>query len=295
MFIMPAELWMGRLMTKSRTNEARLTELEHVLSVGETNIAFRYQPATNHLFIAANGTSTLGHPYLAEVLGAPLRILFGQLLYPKLVAKTFNAAYSQVHLRRVHRFNPEAGFAALWEYWDPSPDRDAFWKLYAQLFALVTRDDLSASFLQGHTITRLYEEVIQSAYGTRWVWALTLASACEGLAKRLQHIVPQIEPTLAAEIAAFKDYIKKAPASDRLKGVAMGALARMSEATARKVIRELAAQGRVTESDADVWDDIRNHVSHGELVLPWSNAEEDEKILALASLLHALTRAVAEA
>lgn len=294
MFSLPPELSMGRLMTARQTSEGDLIELKHALSVGETNIRFRYQPATNRLFIAANGTSAVGHPYLAETLGAPLRILFGQLLYPRLVAKTFTAAYSQVHLRRAHRFNPEAGFAALWEFWNPSPDKEAFWKLYAQLFTVVTRENLASTFLEGHAITRLYEEVIQSAYGTRWVWALTLASACEGLAKRLQHIVPPIGDELELEITALKAAIKNSSAGNHLKGVAIGALARLSEATARKVMRELIKQGLVAQGDVAAWDELRNQVTHGELVLPWSNEEEDGKILALASLLHALTRVVVQ-
>ena len=37
---------------------------------------------------------------------------------------------------------------------------------------------------------------------------------------------------------------------------------------------------------------MRNSVMHGNLVLPWSTQEEDERVIALAEMVHILTREI---
>jgi hypothetical protein len=69
-------------------------------------------------------------------------------------------------------------------------DRE-FWALYAQLLELVAsgRDENGEpNFGTPHKITRLYDEIVQASRGSRWVWALTFASAIEAL---VQMMIPK--------------------------------------------------------------------------------------------------------
>jgi hypothetical protein len=61
-----------------------------------------------------------------------------------------------------------------------------FWSTYTALLVHVAlaRDQLGNPNFEANKITRLYEECIQAASSTRWVWALTFASANEALAGR---------------------------------------------------------------------------------------------------------------
>lgn len=52
---------------------------------------------------------------------------------------------------------------------------------YGNLLTLIAR----GSGFESHTVTSFYEEVIQASQGSRWVWALTLASSIEGLIRIL--------------------------------------------------------------------------------------------------------------
>lgn len=293
MFLVPPELCLDRLMTTFHHAGEGLAEFGHIITVNGSDISFRYQPSNNRLFVEAKATEILTHPFLAEALGEPLRILFGQLLYPRLVTKTYVDGHSQVHIRHTHGFIPDACFAALWPYGQLNPDRNKFWQLYGQLFAIAGNEGPKQQIFAAHTITRLYEEVIQAALGTRWVWALTLASACEALASRLQHIVPPAQPTLLKEIEEISAHLGQGPKNEWLHSIVNGALRRVVEVTTAKILRELQHQGRVKKEDVKAWNSIRNHVMHGNLVLPWSDKDEDGKIIALASLFHSLTREVA--
>jgi hypothetical protein len=56
--------------------------------------------------------------------------------------------------------------------------------------------------------------------------------------------------------------------------------------------RQLRDEGVVTQEQVKAWDEVRNSVMHGSLVSPYSSAEEDQKLLALSKMFHALTRRV---
>jgi hypothetical protein len=294
MFLAPPELQLGRLMTERSPTSSGTLELVHAMSVDGATIRFRYQPATDRLFVSASATPSLNHPFLAETIGEPLRILFGQLLYPRLVARIFQDGSSQIHIRRTHDFIPDAAFVALWPFFEEQQDRSKFWDLFAQLFSIAAREGPKQKIgFAAHTITRLYEEVIQAAEGTRWVWALTLASACEALGRRLKHIVPPPEPEMLREIDEVAAYLALGPGGERIQATLKGALKRLTERTAAKTLRELTVKQKISDDEFGAWTDIRNQVMHGSLVLPWSDEQEDRKIMSLVSLFHKLTREVA--
>ena len=100
---------------------------------------------------------------------------------------------------------------------------------------------------------------------------------------------PQIA-ALAAAVEAFKNYLHDWHGDPRLIQPAINAADRILKTTAAIALRHLKAQGHVTADQYRAWDKLRNKVMHGKLVSPYSSAEDDQLLLDLSGLLHALTR-----
>ncbi len=266
-------------------------QYEHVVEVLDSTIKFVYEPASNTLSLTASHSSDLPPTYAENWLGEPLRILSGQLVFPRLVARNLGNGRSVISVRRSPTAVYNAAWAALSSAENLNADDEAFWTAYAQLLTLIarTRDKKGQRNFEAHKITRLYEEVIQAAHGSRWVWALTFASSVEGLARML---VPKDAKPTAAEsdsIAALIAHISAGAGDLRLKTIAINAVTRTAEMTTIRVLRDLKAAGVVTDDQLKAWEEIRNSVMHGSLVSPYSSESEDAKLLALAAMLHALT------
>jgi hypothetical protein len=145
-----------------------------------------------------------------------------------------------------------------------------FWSHYEQLLGLIARargEDGHLNF-ESHKLTRLYEEIIQAALGSRWVWALTFASSIEALVKML--IPKDARPTQEEgdTIAALVKHINSWPGEDRLKKIASSAVHRTTEITPIRALRDLKAAGVITKAQLSAWEKIRHAVMHGSLVIP---------------------------
>ena len=87
-------------------------------------------------------------------------------------------------------------------------------------------------------------------------------------------------------------HISLGPGEARLKQIAANAVYRDAKITTIKTLRKLKADGVVTGKQLSSWEAIRNPVMHGSLVSPYSSEEEDERLIELAAMMHALTREV---
>jgi hypothetical protein len=271
-----------------------MVRYEHVMNVLDSTIQFVYDPASNTLSVTAAHSSDLPPTYTENWLGEPLRILFGQLVFPRLVARNLGDGSAIISIRKSPSVVYKANWAALWSAESRSADEDAFWTTYAQLLALISkaRDKKGQRNFEAHKITRLYEEVILAVHGSRWVWALTFASSVEGLARML--IPTDAKPTTAESeaIATLVTHIDAGPGDPRLKKIAINAIHRTAEITTIRLLRDLKATGVVMDDQLKAWEEIRNSVMHGSLVSPYSSESEDAKLLALAAMLHSLTREI---
>lgn len=220
----------------------------------DTEVEFFYTPSEESLWVTAKTSDKLKHPYAENWLSEPLRILLGQLIFPRLVARNFGDGKAHVWLRRSPRFVRSA-IASLLEG-DPLRAGAEFWRLYADLLTLIAGDlnEQGQPNFEQHPITRFYEEIIQATQGSRWILCLTLASAGEGLAKMLM----------------------------RSEGV--------PKRSAGRYLKDLVQSGILQESNEQAWSAVRHHVMHGNLVSPWATKEEDERLQNLAGLVHRLTR-----
>jgi hypothetical protein len=143
---------------------------------------------------------------------------------------------------------------------------------------------------ESHKITRLYEEIIQAALGSRWVWALTFASSVEGLAQMLTPKDIELSESESKAISAFVEHIKKGPGGPRLKEIAVNAVRRTANITAIRILRKLRDDGVIKPRHIHAWEKIRHAVMHGSLISPYSSEEDDDRLSLLANMTHALTR-----
>lgn len=264
---------------------------EHVLQVLGSAIHFSFEPSSHALSITATHTETLPPTYTENWLGEPLRILFGQLVYPRLVARNLGKGRTHIFIRPVPALIARLGWAALWPADRTGRASDELWRRYTDLLTLIAgaRDANGHPNFEGHKITRLYEELIQASTGSRWVWALTFASTIEALVKML---IPKATLRADVDLEAvdkFVQHIRAWSGSDDLKEVAIAAARRTTEVTPLRKMHELRRKTVITKDQIDSWQTIRNSVMHGSLVSPYSTQEEDARLLNLAAMVHALT------
>jgi len=288
LFVIPARHSLIQLMVGAPPNSEKMAYTTTVL---ESELSIFYDAPHQALSITATHSEHLQPTHTENWLGEPLRILFGQLIYPRLVARNLGGGRSHVFLRRTHRVSPTGTWAALLGYENIRGVTFSLWPRYMELLALIARardKDGNPNF-ESHKITRLYEEIIQATVGTRWVWALTLASSIEALLLMLGRIGQPRGDVNEEARQELVDYIGKSPSDGRLKNSAINAVNRAAKISSVDHLRELVATEVLTKRQYDAWYTLRNSVMHGSLVSPYSTEEEDDKLLALLETLHVLT------
>ena len=289
MFVIPAQHPLIPLMGRVAPNSEKAT---HVTTVLGSQLSVCYDAAHQALSITAAHSDHLPPTYSENWLGEPLRILFGQLIYPRLVARNLGGRRSYVFVRRAHGVSSTGTWAALLGHENIRGVSFSLWSRYEELLALIARargKDGHPNF-ESHKITRLYEEIIQATVGTRWVWALTLASSIEALVYMLGRVgKARGGDTEDAARQQLVDYITESTSNERLKKSAINAVNRASKISSVDHLRELMSSNVLTKRQYDAWYELRNSVMHGSLVSPYSTEEEDDKLLALLETLHVLT------
>jgi hypothetical protein len=294
----PMTIALARFVRTLRPGTKLVREYE-VKALG-TSIRFAFEADSSTLVVTAAHSPDLPIPFAECWITEPLRILFGQPIFPRLTARNRGVGRATVWIGRSPGLVKTARWASLLGSDNVVQEDKEFWALYAQLVELVAsaRDENGQpDFDKPHKITRLYDEVIQASRGSRWVWALTFASAIEAL---VQMMIPKGTKAADADldaieaVASYVDrYLAKGPAEARLKGIAMNAIKRTGNVNTYQAMRELRDKKVVSGTQVAAWEKIRNAVAHGSLLLPYSNEEEDEQLMALAAMMHALTREAA--
>jgi len=243
------------------------------------------------LRIIASASDAMHQTLLENWVGEPLRILFGQPIYPRFVARR-SQDRSMNWVRPSPLWNEATDHVALWQGPRQYIDRERFWLAYRRLLAHIARSDE----FEAHRLTSLYEELMDAANGSRWVWALSYASTAEALldilglpGKPRIDLSEQERDTLADEITAFRQFLDGWEGSDHIAEAAKRAVARLPQTSAAQALRALVAKGVVQQDQYDAWNSLRNRVMHGNLVSPYSSAKDDKLLLDLAGLCRALT------
>jgi len=246
------------------------------------------QPWSSELWICANTSEDLRHPYLENWLSEPLRALRGQLIYPRLVARNFEDGRAAVWVRPAPPLRTTLGGCAS-QLRNRSPAE--FWSFYERYLTYVARHrnaDGHPEF-EANELTRLHDEVIQARMaGSHWVIALCVASAVEGLVK-LDPTFTSTPPDFTTEelAPAHKaiSTLEQAALRDRLKN----SVSLLSRASVAKYLAQMERDGRITKAQLEAWRKVRNQVAHGNLFEPWGTREEHERLVRLIELFYRLT------
>ena len=261
------------------------------LDVFGSQVRIELDDKRDELRIIGTASDAMQPTLLENWVGEPLRILFGQPVYPRYVARR-SRDRSMNWVRPSPTWNEATDHVALWQGPRQFIDRERFWQAYRRLLAHIARCD----GFEAHRLTSLYEELMDAANGSRWVWALTYASKAEALldmlglpgTPRADMSDPQRED-LAKEIATFREFMDQWEGSLEIAEAAKRAAARLSETSAAQALRALVAKGIVQRDEYDAWNSLRNRVMHGNLVSPYSSAKDDKLLLDLAGLCRSLT------
>jgi hypothetical protein len=286
LFVIPAQHPLVQLMGHAAPHSAKSAYVTTLLG---SELKISYDAADQALSITASHSEELPPTLTENWLGEPLRILFGQLIYPRLVARNLGNRRSYVVVRRTHKVGSTATWSALLGHENIHGVGFSLWPRYEELLHLIVQargKDGHPNF-ESNKITRLYEEIIQATVGTRWVWALTLASSIEALVHMLGRVgKPRGGDKEEKARKELVDYIAESNADERLKTSAINAVNRASSVDH---LRELVSSNVLSKRQYDAWYELRNSVMHGSLVSPYSTEEEDDKLLALLETLHVLT------
>lgn len=266
--------------------EPRHGPRERVIEVLGTPITFSYDDAQDILTLRAPFAAPFLPPYAENWLGEPLRILFGQLAYPRLLGRHFADGQSNLTLLPSPAWSRDSAWLALWMEDDRLTDAEGFFELYGGLLRLVA----AGGAFENHTVTEYYGQAIQAARGSRWVVAMTLASSIEGLARLL---VPRgtLRPDADAEaLQSLIDHLNAWQGSQRLKDAARSFVGNLDQVAVPRALQTLAQSGVCAPEQVAAWRKVRNSVMHGELISPYSSEEDDRLLVQLADLMRALTR-----
>jgi hypothetical protein len=268
----------------------RFSDGQHTIKVLASEIKFFYLPSDDFLWVTAKTSDKLQHPYAENWIGEPLRILLGQLVFPRLVARNFGDGTAQVWLRPSPRLFSDSAIASLVDG-KPFSTGVKFWELYASLLTLIAeaRDEKGQPNFESHRITRFYEEITQATQGSRWVLCLTLASTAEGLAKMLMRPDERKSDFDQKDIKSLKKHVAAWKGNKVLRELILNSVAYASKRTISKYLKDLVRRGILDKSNEWAWSSVRNAIMHGNLVSPWATKEEDERLLDLAKLVHCLT------
>jgi hypothetical protein len=271
--------------------ERRHSAGQHTVPVLDSEIKFFYKPSDKSLWATAKTSERLMHPFVENWISEPLRVLLGQLVFPRLVARNFGNGTAQVWLRPSPPRFVNSGIAALFQE-EPARGGKQFWELYTSLLTLIAeaKDDQGQPNFQSHKITRFYEELIQATQGSRWVLCMTLASTAEAIARMLMSPGEQRSDFAEKDIESIKDSVAAWKGDENLRARVLSDIARAGLRSVGRYLKDLVQRNVLEERNERSWSAVRNAVMHGNLVSPWATDEEDKRLLSLADLVHRLTR-----
>ena len=227
---------------------------KQTVRVLDTEVNFFYSTSGNALWLTAETSEELQHPYAENWVSEPLRILLGQLIYPRLIARNLGDGSAQIWLRASPPKLKHSEIVSM-TGGNAASMGSMFWDLYSALLRFIAKacDEDEHPNFEPNQVTRFYHELIQATQGSRWVLCMTLSSVAEGL---LRLIIPPIRG-------------QRYKADNNMKG--------------------LVEQKILKNEDRKAWTKVRHAVMHGYLVSPWADREEDDQIRHLIDLVHRLT------
>jgi hypothetical protein len=262
------------------------------VEVLDASIEFFQSADHKHIWAVAEATEMFPHPHLENWISEPLNLLLGEVVTPRLQARNFGDCRAFIAL------HPSSGRAAttiaatiLRE--DPHAAHERFWGFYRDIltFVATAADGRGHRNFEAHPLTRYYWEIIQATKGSNWVLCMTLASTVEGIVKLMfseaERKSDWDESNLGDLIKVITDW-----SGDRnLRGNVLNYLANFKTKGVANTLKSLRKEGVLTVDQVNAWTKLRNSSMHGEMVMPWSDQEQDSRIESLIGLTHCLSEA----
>ena len=250
-------------------------------------IVFTYERQAGVTSITASHSAQLPATFAERWLIQPLRIMLGQPIYPRLIAR--NMGYSAVvWILRAASLDVGSWSAFMVDEFS-SPDR--FFDCYCELLRMIALDE-GERLSEVHPVTRYYDEIAQATAASRWAIALTLAGCTEGLESLLRKKMAPTdapdEPISAAATNLIKQ-IEGLDAPDALKRKAIDALTPPKGPSTTRTLRALRDCGVISPNQFSTWQRLRNRLMHGEFISLFSNEDEDRQLMHLVAIVRALT------
>lgn len=260
----------------------------HAFNLLGSAIEVQTEPWSNELWVVASNSTDLNHPYLENWLSEPLRVLRGQLIFPRLVARNFSDGRASVSLRRAPYPGSSLGGCATQLRTGHAQE---FWEFYEHYLTYVAchRAKNGHPEFEANPLTRFHDEVIQAGVaGSHWVLALSVASAIEGIIKLGADFSETPSDFTMEDISPVERFLAKlnpVGLRDRLGSM----IAQLRKPSAARYLSRLVTSGQLDSEHVAAWKAIRNRVAHGNLFEPWGTEADDIKLTKLIELLYRLT------
>lgn len=263
-----------------------------VVEVIDTTIEFYCSADREYVWAVAETSPTFPHVYLENWISEPLNLLLGEVVYPRLRARNIGNGKALIFLHPSSG-SPATSLVANILREDPLGAGDRFWELYKDILTMVSmaKDCDGGRHFEAHPLTRYYWEIIQAANGTNWVLCMTLASVVEGIVKLMFSEAQRKSDWPEAEVNSLKQVVAGWKGDDSLRNLVINYIGGFKLKGVARTLKSLAEDGEITLVEIDAWKKIRNSSMHGEMVVPWSDAEQDDRILSLIDLTHKLSMA----
>tara|TARA_R110001606_G_C15402775_1_gene653384 strand:+ start:12690 stop:14039 length:1350 start_codon:yes stop_codon:yes gene_type:complete len=260
------------------------------IEVLDTTIEFFQSAEHEHIWAVAEATTNLPHPHLENWLSEPLNLLLGEIVSPRLQARNFGDGRADIAFRPTagHGANSLAG-CILRE--DPLIAGERFWTLYHDILTIVAtaRDRNGARNFEAHPLTHYYWEIIQATKGSNWVLCMTLASTVEGLIKMMFSQTERRSDYDDSTVDSLKSVIKEWKGATNLRSQVLQYLDRFKTKGSNKLLKSLIGINGITLEQVDAWIKLRHSSMHGDMVMPWSDEDQDTRINNLIELTHRLS------
>jgi len=262
----------------------------HTLDVLDATIEFFQSAEHEHIWAVAEATTDFPHPYLENWLSEPLNLLLGEIVSPRLKARNFGDGRAFIALR------PTTGHAAkslagsiLRE--DPHVNADRFWELYRNILTIVAtaRDSSDHRNFEAHPLTHYYWEIIQATQGSNWVLCMTLASTVEGIVKMMFSETERKADYEDAVVDSLKNAVNSWKGDNNLRSRVLDYIGGFKTKGINKMLKSLVGINGITSEQVNAWIKLRNSSMHGDMVMPWSDEEQDVRIENLIELTHRLS------
>lgn len=258
----------------------------------DTTIEFHYSVNREHVWAVADTSPTFPHPYLENWISEPLNLLLGEVVYPRLLARNFGNGEASIVLGSSSG-PPANSLTANILREDPLGAGERFWNLYRDILMVVAmaKDARGHSNFEAHPLTQYYWEIIQATKGTNWVLCMTLASVVEGTVKMMFSEAERKSDWPEADIDSLKQAVTNWKGNDDLRSVVINYVGGFKMKGVARTLKSLMTDRVINAEQIAAWEKIRNTAMHGGMVVPWSDEEQDGRILGLIELTHRLCEA----